>query len=524
MRVLSAWCGVLSAQGAVMRKTIRIILKTMKWAFIVFCVYLGSLFFREERISGAWVERVLDGRLPPTMTLHLGDVSFGFRHGLRIRDFRLYDSALKDALTPVVSADSIEYLPLFGRLRAEGLRYARLPDGYYEPGNHDRDERVEARFPELGKISVTLVRPDILSIRPEILICEVETSSRRIDFRNIHLIWPDRDARMEVDGFCFVDLDRQEVCGEIAGLARQAHIRPLLVTIDVPVALPYMDGFTDVPEPCRTTCAWKVDLVRSDFDLWLELHPVLGKYNGVPMRHADGKIHLHNFTRNDCLNYVTTVGPITGTDVEGRYLDGTVVVTGTNGHNTVTVDARSSQPLADVLKIGGFTGDYVGEDVTGESACRLVFDFPRAMSNNYEVLNGSGHVTVKNGHLMRMKGFKGLIDAMPSIAPAVTWFTDSTQASGDYVIENGVVRTDNFYIEGTLFSIKMYGWFDAARNTQDFTVRVQFAKSDSVVGKILHPLTWPFTKLLLEVKLTGTPEKPEWKYVSVVDRVVEAVR
>jgi hypothetical protein len=146
------------------------------------------------------------------------------------------------------------------------------------------------------------------------------------------------------------------------------------------------------------------------------------------------------------------------------------------------------------------------------------------MSNNYEVLNGAGRISVKNGRLMRMKGFRGLIDAMPSVAPAVTWFTDSTQASGDYVIENGVVRTENVYIEGTLFSIKMYGWLDTVRNVQDFKVRVQFAKSDSVVGKILHPLTWPFTKLLLEFRLTGSPEKPKWTYVSVIDRVVEAVK
>ena len=510
--------------GAAVRKTFRIMWKTMKWIFIVFCVYLGSLFFREERLPGKWVERIVDGWLPPGLTFHLDEVSFGFRHGVHLRGFRLYDSSQSDALTPVVSADSIGYYPFFGRLRIDGLRYVRLPDGYYEPGNHDRNERVEARFPDFGALSVTLIRPNVLGICPDSLTFTTEVSPRRIDFRNMRLIWPDQDARMEVGGFCSIDLDRQEVYGEVRGLARQAHIRPLLVAVDVPVALPYMDGFTDVPEPCPSWCAWKVDLIRNDFDLWLELHPVLGKYNTVPMRKADGKIHLHNYTRNDCLNYETTVGPITGTDVEGRYLDGTVVITGTNNHNTVTVNAKSSQPLADVLKIGGFTGDYVGDDVFGESECRLKFDFPRAMSNNYEVLNGSGHVVLKNGRLMRMKGFRGLIDAMPSIAPAITWFSDSTQASGDYVIENGVVRTDNAYIEGTLFSIKMFGWLDTVRNEQDFTVRVQFAKSDSVVGKILHPLTWPFTKLLLEFRLTGSPDKPEWEYVSVVDRVVEVVK
>ena len=70
----------------------------------------------------------------------------------------------------------------------------------------------------------------------------------------------------------------------------------------------------------------------------------------------------------------------------------------------------------------------------------------------------------------------------------------------------------------------MYGQFDAAANSLDYTVRVRFTKEDSIVGKLVHPLTWPFTKLLLEFKLTGTPEHPKWKYISVVDRVVEAVK
>ena len=146
------------------------------------------------------------------------------------------------------------------------------------------------------------------------------------------------------------------------------------------------------------------------------------------------------------------------------------------------------------------------------------------MTNNYEVLNGFGHVTVKDGQLMRMKGFMGLIEAMPSVAPAVTWFSDSTQASCDYVIENGVIKSDSIYIEGTLFSIKMYGQFDAVKEKLDFTVRVQFAKKDSLIGKVLHPLTWPFTKLLLEFRLAGSPENPKWEYVTVLDRVLEVLK
>ena len=497
----------------------------MKWTFIVFCVYLVSLFFREERIPGDWVEMVIDKSsiLPSNIIIDIDSVSFGFRHGIHVSKFRLFDATRNDASRPIISASTIDYYPILQRLSIEDLQYVRLPDSYYASGNQDRNEAVETQLPEFPDLHVSLIRPNILSICPRSLSFDVIFSTRRIDFTRMHLIWPDDDVQMVVDGFCYVDLDRQEVYGEIDGLARQAHIRPLLVTIDVPVALPYMDGFTEVQEPCKSWCAWKVDLQRKDFDLWLDLHPTQCKYNGVSMQKADGKIHLHNYIRNNCLNYVTTVGPISALDVKERNLNGTVVVTGTNGYNTVDVNATSLQPLADVLKIGGFVGDYVGNEVVGDSKCSLQFRFPRAMTNNYEVMDGFGHVIVKNGQLMRMKGFRGLIEAMPKIAPAITWFSDSTQASGDYVIEKGVLKTDNFYIEGTLFSIKMYGQLDLVHGQQDFVVRVQFAKKDSLVGQVLHPLAWPFTKLLLEFRLTGSPENPKWEYVSVIDRVLEVV-
>ena len=67
------------------------------------------------------------------------------------------------------------------------------------------------------------------------------------------------------------------------------------------------------------------------------------------------------------------------------------------------------------------------------------------------------------------------------------------------------------------------GAFDAPRDLLDYTVRVQFTKKDSLVGKILHPLAWPFTKLLLEFHLGGSPSNPEWHYISVIDRVVGGV-
>ncbi|MBR2838039.1 MAG: hypothetical protein IKE55_04620 [Kiritimatiellae bacterium] len=511
-----------------MKRLLRIVWRTAKWTFFVVLLsvlLLAAVFvFRRLPVPAALVDALAARCLPQGVGLHVDSVDLGLRHGLSVRGLKIVDREKEGDGAIVVSADLVEADPFGRHVLVVGARYPRLPDSYYAPENKERNARVECELPNLPRFSLTLVNPDILGIVADRVVATVEVTRDRVTVDRIRLDWPDADAQMSINGFCYVDLGRQTVYGEVRGLARQANIRPMLVALDVPVSLPYFDGFTEVPSPVPSWCGWKVNLVNNDLDLYLDLHPTLGRYNAVPMSKADGKIHLHVYTREDFLNYMQTIGPIKASGKNGRSLEGTVTVAGTNGYNTVEVNAKSNLPLAEVLRIAGFEGDYVDDDVVGESSCQLQFRFPRAMTDNYGLLNGKGHVEVKHGQLMRMKGFRGLLEAMPSVAPAVSWFTDTTQASSDYVIENGVVRTDSTYIEGSLFSIKMYGALDLVANSLDYTVRVQFTKKDSLVGKLLHPLTWPFTKLLLEFKLTGTPEHPKWKYISVVDRVVEAVK
>ena len=509
--------------GAAVRKVIRVMMKTMKWGFIVFCVFVGSLFFREQSVPQVAVSALGSAALPTNIVLHADSVTFGFRHGLRVRGLRLHDLS-ETTLEPLVAADSLSVFPVVRRVEVDGLVYRRLPAGYYAPGNAEKNERVDFPLPELPRFSLVLNRPNILSVTPERVVADVTVESDRLAVERIRLTWPDKDEPMALDGFCTLDLRRQEIVGEVRGDAKQRHIRPLLVALDVPSALPYMDAFTEVPGKVPSSCGWKVNLENNDFDLDLELDPTMGRYNRVPMRHVRGNLHLHVFTRGDSLNYRHTIGPIVATGIQGEPLEGTVTVEGIRGTNTVTVSAKSALPAAQLLKIGGFAGEYVGEDVVGDSSCSLEFRFPRSMGSDLSHLNGKGHLEIKDGQVMRMKGFRGLLDLLVEKVPGVAWLTDSTQASCDYTIENGVVRSDNIYIEGSVFSLKMYGAYDAVADALNFTVRIQFTKKDSVMGKILHPLTWPFTKLLLEFRLTGSPEKPQWKYISVVDRMLEVTK
>ena len=514
-----------------MKRLAKILWKTVKWTFAAVLLLLAAatvafcvMVVHDVPVPVSLVQREFSSVAPSNLVLKVESASFSFLGGFKARGVSVLDMSKGVEGEFLAGADEIAVDFLGRRLTLVRARYPRLPDSYYAPENHERNGRVEAVLPSIPRFTLVLERPDILAVRPARVVADVEVSPDMVEVDRVRLDWPDRDERMRVDGVCTVDLARQVVEGSVRGTAKQAHIRPMLEALDIPVSLPYIDGFTEVPCCVPSSCSWNVNLVNNDLDLDLGLHPTLGRYNGVLMKRADGDLHLHVYTRGDWLNYRHVFGPIVGVGPNGEPLEGTVKVSGTNGYNVVEVAAKSALPVAELLRIGGFVGDYVGEDVVGESSCDLQFRFPRAMTNNYEVLDGRGHVEVKNGMLMRMKGFKGLLALLADKVPGVSWFTDSTQASCDYVIERGVLKTDNVYIEGSVFSIKMYGSFDATKDMLDFTVRVQFTKRDSVMGKILHPLAWPFTKMLLEFRLVGSPSKPEWHYISVIDRVVEATK
>ena len=497
--------------------------RTVKWIFIVLCVFICSLFFRQQSIPGSWVTEPLAEFLPTNLVVSVESVMIGFRYGVSVEGFRLYDRNSTNVFETIMGADYLAVDFLRRKVTISALKYPRLPDSYYKEGNEERNSRVEMAFPEIAPFRLVLDNPEILGVRPVRVEANVEASADRLNVKDLFLRWPEREALMSLTGQCTLDIGRQLVYGEVGGYAMQSHIRPMLVVLDVPVSLPYMDGFTEVAEPVQATCRWQVNLLNNDLDLWLDLHPTACKYNSIPMQKADGTIHLHNYTRGDCLNYKTTVGPVQAVSAAKKNLSGIITVTGTNRYNVVDIDAKGDMPLAQILKIAGFEDEYVDDSVSGVIDGKLQFRFPRSMTNNYEVMDGFGHITVKNGQLMRMKGFSGLIDLLADKVPGVAYVTDRTQAKVDYVIEKGVLKTDGIYIEGGLFSMKMFGSFDIANDKLDFTVRTQFMKDKSVMAQIVRPITWVFSKLLLEFKLTGSSDKPVWKYVSVIDRVVDAV-
>ncbi|MBR2982649.1 MAG: hypothetical protein IKC80_05415 [Kiritimatiellae bacterium] len=573
-----------------MKKALKIFWKTVKWSFIVFCFYLLSLFFREERISGEFVDSIADGYLPSNIVVHVDSVSVNFSSGIKIRGLKVYDRTKSNPLESVVSADKIVVDPVRRKVRAEGLRFPRLHDGYYLPGNLERNSRVEVELPEVPEFELLLERPRILGLEPQLVEATVSCRRDRLDASRVRVVWPGGGNGSAVDGFCTVDIAGQRVYGEVSGFATQEHIRPLIVALDVPVALPYIDGFTGVVKPVPAFCSWDVNLVNNDFNLKLDLHPELGKYNGVPMRNADGKIDLFVYTRGTNLNFNTQIGPISAHDRAGKQLSGKILIRGTNNVNRLYFDSVSEIGAGALLDIVGYLNKgeldwlecetppkvtvkgmlaadyarqsendlhgrvefrsgsvlgvpmrdvkcdfaYVGDEVVFRdfSGSGKIGDRDGDVSGIFRMkvregaefprdLNGSGSIRVENGCIVRMKLFMGLTDLMAEKVPGIGNVVNQTNASADFTITNGVLRSDNVRIEGKIFSIRMKGSYDAVRDDLDFKVQVQFFKQNSIVGKLLRPLTWAFSELLLDFRLTGPLDDPKWSYENIVKKMME---
>lgn len=503
-----------------MRKLLKILYKTVKWSFIVLCIFILSLFFRVQEIPGSWIMPLVERYVPENCIVHVGSVGIGFRHGVSVYDLRVYDRESENGFDPVVSAKSIRISPRQRLIEIDDLKYPRLPESYYLPGYTERNERLDFELPDVERFKLVLTRPSILATEPERVTAEVYVKNSCLSVENIRLDWPDKDEPMSLTGYCRVDLGEQIVAGRVEGTAKQHHIRPLLVALDIPISVVYMDAFTEVPGKIPASCGWKVNLINNDFQLDVGIDTKMGKYNQVAMEKAKGSINVSTQIRGNTLNYKVVIGPIAAVGLHEENLDGTVVIEGVNGMNTVKIDARSSLPTDSLLRIAGFEKSYVGDEVVANTSCNIELAFPEEMTDIKD-LRGRGHVEMREGQILKMRDFSGMLELLSTYLPGFSAITDVTQITGDFEVENGRLKSDNILIEGSALSIMMDGYYDFIKDELNYSVRAQFVRSDSSLSSFFHAVQWPFSKLLLEFRLTGTADNPQWRYVSVLDRVLE---
>lgn len=135
-------------------------------------------------------------------------------------------------------------------------------------------------------------------------------------------------------------------------------------------------------------------------------------------------------------------------------------------------------------------------------------------------VNGKASLKVEDGRLARLNLFAGLTDYLAKNVPGVSSLVDQSNAEMECVISNGVIIASKVNVAGDIFAITGNGSYSIPDDNLDFTARVRLFKNDSLIGKIANPITWTFSKLLMEFKVYGPIDSPKWKYISVLERLL----
>ena len=319
----------------------------------------------------------------PGLLVTVESASFRFSRGVTLRNVRVFDREphpmRKEAAKPLVM--SAERVDLGLNLRSfpwsretmlrevtlVGFRYPRLPEGYYIPDSIERpgepdfrevDAPVDLELPKIRPFRVKLVRPDILSVTPKrVDIPHVQFSPNGFRAEGIHLQFADSDTPMALDGRLELDLEAQRVTGEVHGTTRQHNVRPMLVALDITNSYQFIDAFTNIEPPVPAICRWDVNLRNNDLRLFLDLHPVGGRYEGVPLRNTDGTLDIRVFVRDTFQNADIHVDLSRVALADGSAMAGVVHYANTNDVGRVEFDVESHTSLGNALAIADVLND-----------------------------------------------------------------------------------------------------------------------------------------------------------------------
>lgn len=352
--------------------------------------------------------------------LCIDSVSFKLTRGVRVTGLRLLDHRKAQA-APFLSAERVdlnlglEHLPwrlesLVREVEITGLKLPRLPDGYYIPdsiefpGQPDYKEvnaPVDVTFPSLATFRLKLIRPDVLSVRPEFVeAAAVSVQPKLIRVSGIFVKWPDFDARMTLDGETVVDLNQQTLRGSVHGQARQPNARPMLGTLEITNCYQFVDAFTGVTTPVDATCQFDVNLVNNDLHIFLDLHPTGGSYRGVPFKDAHGLVDIRVFVRDTYQNAKIVVGPVTANFPDGKSMEGTIVYENTNDVGYVSFDVRSTVALSNALAVADVFTHGTLDGLQPETPPEITLKGTMAVDPAYSATNDlSGTIEFRRGRL-----------------------------------------------------------------------------------------------------------------------------
>ena len=367
-----------SQMSSALKSLIQIIKYSALFLLVALILLLSSVIFFEQPVPKPLLARLTDSLSDANWLVSVDSASFRLSYGLKVRGLNVFDRQ-KPAAKPVISAELVDLelnlgafpwsaRTLVKHVTVTGLDYPRLGDGYYipdsiefpgQPDFREKDEPLNLSLPDVNPFGVTLIQPHVLGVQPKFVeIPHVAITAGSLTAQGIRLQWNDSDALMTLDGECALDLDAQLVRGEVHGLARQHNIRPLLVALEITNSYAFIDSFTQVTPPVKASCAFDVNLRNNDLRILLDLHPIGGRYNNIPLDHADGRVDIRVFVRDTFQNARIVVGPISAGIADGRTMSGTVIYENTNDIGYVSFDGISSTTtLSNALAVAGVMND-----------------------------------------------------------------------------------------------------------------------------------------------------------------------
>ena len=385
----------------------------------LFTVLFVAVVCFEQRIPQGILDRALAHLSSDNYLIHVDSASFRLTRvvrlvGVRIRDRRKLETAPFLSAARVDVELALERLPwrfssLIREVVVTGLYFPRLPDGYYIPdsiefpGQPDFKEvsaPLDVTFPEIPSFKLTLIRPDVLSVRPErVDVAAVTIKPKIAKLSGIFLQWPDRDVNMSLDGETSMDLFAQSVRGNVHGQARLPNIRPMLGALEITNSYSFMDAFTGVRTPVDATCQFDVNLVNNDLHIFLDLHPTGGKYRGVPFKDAHGLVDIRVYVRDTYQNAKIVVGPLAANFPDGK-MEGTVIYENTNDVGYVNFNVESTVALSNALAVANILTDGTLDCLQPETSPYITLKGVTAVDPAYSATNDlHGYIQFERGRL-----------------------------------------------------------------------------------------------------------------------------
>lgn len=217
--------------------------------------------------------------------------------------------------------------------------------------------------------------------------------------------------------------------------------------------------------------------------------------------------------------YTARISNVSGTAAHGGRVSGEVMFHFPDYAATATVFNADIQladvDLSDLSEAFNVTNDRAGL-VTGN----LVLG-GSTHKDTLATLNGGGKVKIRDGLIHRMRLFAGFTDYLARNIPGVSSLVNQSTGSMDFTIRDGVLATDNLLLEGNIFSLQGRGTYNINTDHLDFIVRANVFRQKTLAGRITHFVTMPFARLLLEFRVFGSLDNPDWSYVSILERITD---